>query len=332
MKLSKRSKGDFFNVLKLFYLLLILLILLATATYTWFSLSRTPKINDMALYITTDAGGVLISHDMNASSEEWGRSLIYNEFFDENTVLRPVTYSDVDDTFYAAVVGSDGRIVSVTQPLSDEKHANRSDINGYYVKFTAYLRSANASQVHLSGDAIDPSSGSYVVGMPLWDDQAIIHNDGGHYLQSAMRVGFAITIYDKDGSVAKAHDEKVIYEPNCDVHLDYSRGYVATPNIHGEENLVPSERLIRQTSTAWWEANPVQKDVLVYEYGDFIDDTYLFDLEAGQTAQVDIYLWLEGQDVDCNYLTDEAAKIMANIQFHSTDGIQSGLEPIPGNE
>ena len=49
-------------MLKLFYMLLILLVLLSTATYTWFSLSRSPKINDMSLYISTITG-LELAHD-----------------------------------------------------------------------------------------------------------------------------------------------------------------------------------------------------------------------------------------------------------------------------
>lgn len=327
LKVSKNLKADFFNVLKLFYLLLILLILLSTATYTWFSLSRAPKINDMTLYVST-ASGLEIAYDLNAEDGEWGQSLLYSDIVKENTVLRPITYSDTDDTFYAAVVGTDGRIIAVNQPLDDERHTNRNDVNGYYVKFSFYARTNENVSVELS--SADPTGeyGTYVVGMPEWNSDEVYHNNGGKGLEEAMRVGFRITKYDALGNVLDEAPKMIVYEPNCNVHLDYTREYYKTPSIDGTENLVPEERLIRQKSTAWIEASPVQKNVLIYEHGEFVDETHLFDLEAGQKVRIDVYLWLEGQDADCRFETNEAAKILAALQFWSESSQHSGMDPI----
>jgi len=327
LKVSKNLKTDFFNVLKLFYLLLILLILLSTATYTWFSLSRAPKINDMSLYVTT-ASGLEISYALDAEEGEWGQSLIYGDFVEENTVLRPITYSDTDDTFYAAAVGTDGRIIAVNQPLDDERHTNRNDINGYYVKFSFFARTGENVSVELSCKDPTGEFGTYVVGMPEWNSEEVLHNDGGKGLEEAMRVGFRITKFDSFGNILNEDPKMIVYEPNSNVHLDYTVGYYPTPSIDGAENLVPAERLIRQESTAWMEASPVQKDVLIYEHGEFVDETHLFDLEAGQKAQIDVYLWLEGQDTDCRFESSEAAKILASLQFWSESNHQSGMDPI----
>lgn len=327
MKLTRNTQANFFNVLKLFYLLLILLILLSTATYTWFSLSRVPKINDMALYISM-ASGLEISHDMNAPDEEWGQTLLYGEHYEENTVLRPVTYLDEEGIFYAATVGSDGRIIAVNYPLSDERNANKSDINGYYVKFVFYARTNDSVTVELS--SVDPNGehGTYVVGMPLWNTEEIIHNDGGMGFQSAMRIGFRITRYDRNNQPLNEEPVFIVYEPNCNRHLSGSLDYIATPSISGAEHLVPAERLIRHEVTSWLEAFPVQKDLLIYDHGNFIDDPHLFDLDAGCKAKIELYLWLEGQDIDCCYETSKAAKILASIQFYSTSKPQSGMEDI----
>lgn len=327
MKLSKKNRANFFHALKLLYLLLILLILLTTATYTWFSLSRAPKINDMSLYVST-ASGLEISYDLNAPDEGWGQNLIYSERYEENTVLRPITYVDEEDTFYAATMGTDGRIVAINHPLSDNRNANRNDVNGYYVKFVFYARTTDPVSVSLSNLEGEGSQGTYVVGMPEWNGEEVIHNDSGRGLHSAMRVGFRITRYDQTGAPLNEDPIFVIYEPNSNVHLDFSGEYRTTASITGKESLVPADRLIRQEGTAWLEADPVQKDLLIFKHGEFIDDPHLFDLNAHGKARIEVYLWLEGQDSDCNYETSEAAKILANILFYSETKKQSGMEGV----
>ena len=327
MKRYQHIKTDFVSVLKFFYMLLILLVLLSTATYTWFSLSRSPKINDMTLYIST-LPCLEITGVENASDNDWGQILIFNEFFEENTVLRPVTYSDQDGIFYAAGVGVDGRVIAVNQPLRDERNANRSDINGYYMKFDIYARSAEAVSVELMRSESDAMQGTYVVGSPEWDSEAVSHTDEGQGLHRAVRIGFRITRYDPDGHPLDEEPVFLIYEPNADAHRNGVQEVLATPSIDGTENLIPEDRLIRQTLTSWHESEPVQKDVLVFEHGEYLDDTHLFDLDMGCSAKIEIYLWLEGQDIDCSYDTADAAKILAGIQFYSESREQSGMEDI----
>jgi hypothetical protein len=107
---------------------------------------------------------------------------------------------------------------------------------------------------------------------------------------------------------------------------------VPTPSIDGTENLVPADRLIRQTNTIWKEMDPVQNGILAYTYGEFQDDPHLFDLEEDGMAKIEIYLWLEGQDIDCTNEIGNEAQIFANIQFYSVNKPNSGMEEIETNE
>ena len=325
--MAKRSKGNFSAgpLVKLFYLLLVLVVLLATATYTWFSLSKAPKVHDMALYISS-AKGVMLSADKTLPWEEWELHLDYSEYMPENTILRPATWSDTEGIFYAVDFGVDGRIRGISYDLDDERNANGTDSEAYYVKYTFYARSDYNMTVSLA--APTDQTGNFVVGMPEWDSEEVIHNDGGQGAQSSIRIGFRITRFDKNGDPLDEAPAFIIYEPNCDAHLDYSRDYKATPSIDGTQNLVPAERLIRQTATAWTEADPVQYNVVIYNYGEFIDSTKLFDIDKGQTAQIDLYLWLEGQDEDCANKIGQAAKIIAGIHFDAKSRDGSGMDEI----
>lgn len=72
----------------------------------------------------------------------------------------------------------------------------------------------------------------------------------------------------------------------------------------------------------------MQRDVTVKTPGEFVTAKELFEIEAGQTLRIDLYIWIEGQDVDC-YGLPEDAKLLANIQFESGSTSQSGMENIP---
>ena len=72
----------------------------------------------------------------------------------------------------------------------------------------------------------------------------------------------------------------------------------------------------------------MQRDVVIRELGEFTTDTYLFDLAADEFAQIDIYVWLEGQDVDCTNEIGKKSQIFVNMQFAAEASGQSGLEEI----
>ena len=308
----------------LVYLLFIMLPLLSASTYTWFSLSRTPKINTMSLYLNTPAGLEITWTPEDENS--WGQHLDYADYAQSETILKPITYSDSQNIFYSAIFGADGRISGLNFPLSDEKHANRDDHAGYYLKMTCYLRTDENVDVSLS--RAYGNSGTYLIGTPVWNGEEILHNDGGNGAQSAVRVGFRITKYNSDGTPLE-DPVFIVYEPNCNMHADDTLQYVSTPGADGSPSLVPADRLIRQTKTSWKEMDPVQKDVLVYQYGEFLDDPFLFRLNEDCMAQVEIYLWLEGQDLECTNEIGVDAQIFASLQFHSVLIPGAGMEELP---
>ncbi len=321
---SKKSRIFIYCIM-----ILILLSLLVTASYTWFSLSRTPRVSNIGLYINAPTGLLL---SKAPEGEEWVLQLDYRELVDETAPLRPVTWSDQEQRFYAAVYGIDGRQTGRWEPLSDSNNANRDDVYGYYVKATFYATtdtSVNISLTHAVAvsEGID-GAGTFLIGTPVWDYDNLVHTDGGLGAQTAIRIGFRITPM-QDGEAQADQAKFVIYEPNCDSHVDGSEGYVPTPSIDGGEHLVSPDRLITQSTTTWTEAEIVQRDVVVKNMGQFLQEPFLYFLEANQMIRIDIYIWLEGQDVDCNNKLGQTAEIMASIQFDADESGMSGLDPIP---
>ena len=311
------------------YVLLILLTLFTVATYTWFAISRTPKVSDLGLSVNAPKG-LELSGDPLAT--EWTQRLDFAQLTGETAPLRPVTWSEKDGRFYAATYGIDGRLTDQWEPLTDSRHANKNNTDGYYMMGTFFVRSGQSATVSLS-PAVEveegqKGAGTYLIGTPVWDSKNILHNNGGSGAELAVRMGIKIQKTDINGIPTDENPVFYIYEPNVDQHTDGKEGYVATPSIDGSATLVPEERLITQTTSFWSEVSPVQRTAVIYDMGEFTSDTELFRITEQELAQVTIYVWLEGQDVDCTNAIGRAAQVLANLQFAADFSGQSGLEPV----
>jgi len=324
MTVTGKGKKRRKNVLLYFYLLLILFTLWVSASYTWFSISRTPRVSNMGLTVAGQSGLELAT---TWNAEEWFQLLDISEQVEETVALKPVTWVDSKQKFFAASYGTDGRIMGIDKEMSDEDHTNRNDVNGYYFKTSVYARTGAKVEVSLMEASTDEAgaSGTYVIGTPVWNSESILHNNGGNGAEYTIRVGLRITKLDLNGNEKANSVQFYVYEPNYDGHADGEAKGIETYGINGDV-LVPSVMLIRQTTSTWTEANPVQHSVVIQELGEFVSDTKLFELDPDEFARIDLYFWMEGQDVDCNYLIGQDAKLMANIQFLAEARSESGLE------
>ena len=325
MTVTGKGKKRRKNVLLYFYLLLILFTLWVSASYTWFSISRTPRVSNMGLTVAGQSGLELAT---TWNAEEWFQLLDISEQVEETVALKPVTWVDSKQKFFAASYGTDGRIMGIDKEMSDEDHTNRNDVNGYYFKTSVYARTGAKVEVSLMEASTNEAgaSGTYVIGTPVWNSESILHNNGGNGAEYTIRVGLRITKLDLNGNEKANSVQFYVYEPNVNGHVDGSVNEVDTPSIDGNKTLVSETQLIRQTTTSWKEAYPVQHNVVLHTPGKFLTDTHLFDLNPDELAKIDIYVWMEGQDIDCDYHIGTAAMIMANIQLNSEAEDQSGLE------
>lgn len=315
------------------YLLIVLLSLFSVASYTWFTLSRTPQVSNMNIYITSGAG-LELSADPGA--EVWTNQLDiysteelkeYQGADKQKPSLRQTTWSDSEQRFYGPLYGYDGRLIPLEgydysqmqvvswYKLEDAINANALSASSYYIKATVYARCGQPTDVTLSGPTdIDQQgtqgSGTYVIGDP----------NTGRGPETAVRVGMRMTYVDEFGNELSERGPMYIYEPNFDRHADGSTDYIPTYSIHElDKELVDETRLIKQRFS--------RQD----EPGEFETNLTLFSLKPGEIVRIELYLWLEGQDVDCSNAminaTDET-KILANIQFTGTTETQSGMVPI----
>lgn len=315
----------------LLYGLIVLLSLFTVASYTWFSLSRTPEVSDLGLYINTPVGMELAA---DPAAEEWTLQLNFFDLMQEEGVLKPVTWSENSQCFYAVSYGVDGRMSNTAklEKLNDERHTNKKNADGHYVMATFYARTGEPIKVSLS-PAVEVSegiegAGTYVIGTPVWNEQELLHDNGGSGAQYAIRLGFHIQKTDLEGNDLEEPPVFYVYEPNSDRHVEKGDGYIETPSVDGTTNLVPDDRLIIQTTSSWSEAMPVQKKVVIKQMGEFQADTSLFTLEKDQLARITLYVWLEGQDIDCTNMIGHKCQIVASVQFDAEYNAHTGLETI----
>lgn len=319
----KRQK----TALWLLMILLILLPLCTVATYTWFSISRTPKVSDMEMTINSSVG-LELAWSADADEEEWGQHLTFTDAVPDTTLLTPVTWSEQNGAFYTVSFGPDGRVKDIGTRLSDEKDTN--DRDGHYVKFTLYGRTDQHVDVSLA-PAVEMEEGTacggtYLIGPPQWDADNLRHTDGGDGAQYAVRVGLRMTKISADG--IEGDSVFVVYEPNGDRHRDGTTGYLSTPSMDGTDALVPEDRLIVQSTSSFTESDPILRDTVQYDLGDFQGEASLFQLTADQMVRIEVYIWLEGMDADCVNAIGRNALIFANLQFLAEPHHNSGLVPI----
>lgn len=328
------------------YLLIALLSIFTVASYTWFTLSWSPQVNNMNVYITSNSGLELATAP---GAEEWTNQLdIYStrelkKFADsaERPALRQATWSDRDQCFYGPLYGYDGRLMNITRKEYDDReivswykledliNANSTAYSSYYIKATFYARCGQPVDVVLTepmmvNDEGIQGYGTYVIADP----------NTGRGPETAVRIGFRMTYVDPNGTELSERGPMYIYEPNADRHVDGSTDPIRTYSIDefmksdnadptGEPKdwlLVDESRLIRQAFS--------KKD----DPGEFLENPTLFSLKPNQIIKIEMYIWLEGQDVDCtNAMSDgvTTTRIQANIQFTGSSESQSGMEVIP---
>ena len=319
------NKKRKFRIVLYFYMIFVLLILTVTSTYAWFSLTKTPRISNMAIYVNSPSG---MEISLRPNGNDWSQHLSYLDMVSETAPLRPVTWSERDGRFYSANYDIYGRRVNTWTPLSDDVHSNRANYVGYYCMGTFYARTDSKVKVSLAPAVAvaggSGGSGTFLMGEPVWDAEKIVHSNGGQGAENAMRIGIKITRLD-EYEIPTSETEFYIYEPNSNTHYDGTSGYKKTLSIHGNDSLVPDERIIKQTSTTWKDIKPVEKGTLSCSFGEFTTDTELFQMEKDEKVMIQLYIWLEGQDYDCNNSMKDA-KILTNIQFAATTIPESGME------
>jgi len=313
------------------YVTLISFVVLVMTSYAWMTFSSSPIVSNLAMSIVTE-NALVLAPDVDGTPGEYGSILDLADVYGGLDIsLEPVTFSADEMTFYAPRYGLDGR-TSFNNPIAlfdlsdnarDTKATAEAAVSrGQMLIYTFWMRTDSSDcVVQLKQTAQqnegDLGSGTFVIGEPAWDAEAVQHYETGNGAQNAIRMAFWFA-----PNETNENSVLVIYEPNA----DSSGSVVSTYSMDGDGKLLEGEnKLIQQASSSFAETNPVLHDTVLYTPGDFItEDVSLFELPAGIDQQVIMFVWLEGQDADCNN-TISAGAIFANVQFEAS--LQS-LEPI----
>ena len=317
MKNKKRNKR------KLALLLIVSVIMLGTTTYAWFTANQVVTINSIDVKVEA-SNGLQIS--TNASA--WKSVLTNADIaagYSGHTNQLPSTVTNVSTdgvinqstgrlNMYKAVIGNDATTGDYNITTSLE--ADKAGSVGNYVAFDVFLRVDKAQTIYLTTD-------SGVVAKAGTEDRG---------LKNAARIAFVVLgngastdspsdLTQLDNNIAS---KAIIWEPNYDGHTS-----MVTDSVASEYGV----SILAGENTPYYGVNkaittPIELKPLVN--GTNTDDATLvtpnittpetmtnyeraFDLAAGVT-KMRIYMWIEGQDIDCeNNAT--GSDISYNLQF-----------------
>lgn len=313
---SQRSK-----LIITFYIVLISLVVMVTAAYAWMEISSTPTVSDLAISVVTE-NSLVLAPDVEGRPGEWTALMDMSDLSELTASLQPITYVAAEDAFFLPEYGWDGRI-SFKNPtrLTDETgnvypRFRVFEGTGYICSMDFWITTGTSEcDVVLSEGAERQDgvlgSGCFAVGEPVWDPGKILHKEGGHGTQDAIRIGFRVHSDDSEGNYIE--DERfIIYEPNA----DGGKGLATTYGVDGQPLQGVNGTLIQQSKSTWTECSPVLQDSVIYSVGSFYDQIPLLRLDRDVARKITMYVWLEGQDQDCtNSIASEGGRILMNIQF-----------------
>ena len=290
----------------------------STSTYAWFTSNRVVTINTINVHVAA-SGGIEISAD----GYNWKSIIMPDDITSVHDTtyptsvnqipyqLEPVSTGKEIDTstgflkmFYGLTDSNTSGDYVLTSSRVVETEGNGPTSNGKYIAFDLFFKVSSDTTMYLTSNSKIKYS-----------------TDDGKGIANAVRVAFlnegTVTNGSDLGTIQGLKDatptSTYIWEPNYNVH---SASAVANArDVYGITTQETGATLIRYDGVI----NEIQKsdNVLVknanstnfpslfklvnvdyYTAKDFADNQEVFTLESGIT-KVRIYMWIEGQDVDC---------------------------------
>ena len=308
VKKNERRKN---NLRYSLLLLLLLLVFLMVSTYAWFTANQTVTISTLDVNVQTSNGlqisadainwkTILQKADITGASATYTSSV--NQVPDE---MQPVSSAGIVDTdtgymdMYFGTVDAldDGTGYS----LASDKEVDTRGAEGRYIAFDIFLRVDQTTPVYLT-------TASNIITKAGAADKG---------LQNAARVAFIdegniADVGDSTGAQAlKGGTTSIIWEPNYDVHT--AAGVANAKEIYGLDTTTTGATqlsyqgikaefadtegvTLKNTNTFSQYFQTVTPTISTVK--DFDTQQTLLNLKAGIT-KVRIYMWVEGQDVDC---------------------------------
>ena len=329
-KKRKKSKKIFIAIL----MILFTGVILTASTYAWFTANKTVTVSQIDVNVTTSEGlqistdastwKTVISNDDITGVTYSGNT---NQLPKETATIKPTsTIGEIDGAtgFMKMFVGavessaSGDYILTATQSIE-----TKSTTTGDFVVFDLFFQTNAAATVYLTSSSSVKASKTATG------------------IQNAARVGFVVQGHAAAGTDAATiralkndgtgNVKAVIWEPNFDVHTAAAVKHAS--DVYGltTSQTGGSQLAYKGVKAAISDSVniPLNSTNATY-FGDITPNIYspvagiptdkyerVFDLESGVT-KVRIYMWVEGQDVDCE---DNASggSVSYNLQFSTLD-------------
>lgn len=297
------------NVLIAFAMLLLTGVTLSTATYAWFTANTKLQLGELdvnvqatnGIQVSTDATNwksVLTTEDITGAIYTGSK----NQF---PSILTPVstigsTTAGSFDMYYGALQ-DDGTI-------SLSKESETQGTTGKYVAFDLFISSTATKEIAL----LDTS-------------KVIATGEKDSKLQYSTRVGFLNKGTDSTSTPATAYTlnstvDQTIWQPNADQHTT-----IAINNGGAEAGVIPvysgakaatangtSVALNDSANFGTLSATLISTKVTEEAW----PDTTVLTVNSGIT-KLRIYIWIEGQDVDCENTASLGTGIKVNINLNA---------------
>jgi len=322
---------------KLIILLLLLFatgIMLTTSTYAWFTANETVGVNTITVNIAAQ-NGIQVSAD----GTTWKSVVQTTDLTSVNATTYKTSVNQIPATlepvssglnvsnagklemFYGQVVAdADGNWILSSSP-SVETESNGATSTGKFVAFDLFFKSDTATNLYMTSNSKVTTTDT--------TDKGIKNATRIAYVILGQTVATdTVANIQKLGTENAASSPVYMWEPNYNVHTDaaiahardtYGLEVSATQDaevkydgliaeIAADAKVKVGEANATKYSTSFKAVTPSYKTI----EGN-TDSTQIFGLEAGVT-KVRIYMWVEGQDIDCEN-TASGGNVSFDLQF-----------------
>lgn len=320
------------NNRRIFYLLILLAftgIMLSTTTYAWFTTNRIVTVGNIDVKVQTEG-----SLEISADGQDWKALVDYNNIISVHDTsyttsvnqlpgyIKPVsTIGGLDsngfmEMFLGIITDDREANYNLTSEKQTDREENGDEGEGAYLAFDIFLRTTDTKDLYLTSDS------------------QVFYNGNSTGTENATRVAFIVEGNVPDGTnlgTVQAQfttntNNVYIWEPNYDTHTEH--GIENARNVYGitttetgaealaydgiKSSFTEQIRIENATRTLY----PNYFGLVEPQIKTIKNNTAyqpLFTLERGIT-KVRVYMWLEGQDVDCENNASVANLTLA-LQF-----------------
>jgi len=284
-------------------MLIVAVMSLTGATYAWFTSGTEAMVEGIDMKVTTAEGGIVISKD----AIQWANNIDLADTVDKSN-MAPVSTVNAKQ-FYTAVLSTENNEYIATKAATD---AN-------YIKAVLYLK--NDGDAEFQADLGTTTSAI--------KDEAVNARKG--HLATRLAVHYSAPLATFTNGVAatteqilalEANTKAFIYEPHSTTHL--VEGDTAVKEYKGVQAATYTGEA-PAADTVYFHVNtgmtlaetPVATENLAAVSTEKETTSCVITVPAKSIIAVEVYIWIEGQDVDCiNDIATSQLAVALNFKKH----------------